>query len=131
MRQTGTVISSTGTMAEISVIRESACGGNCASCGGCNARTVVSAKNTIEAKVGDKVEMEMASSKVLYTAFIVYALPLLLLIVFYFVGAALSGSEGIGIASGFIVMAISYAIIIKFSKKNTNKYELEVEKILD
>ena len=131
MKQTGTILSTDNETAEIAIARESACGGNCASCGGCNSVTVVTAINTIGAKVGDKVEMEMASSKVLFTAFIVYALPIIMFVLAYFAGVKISGNDTIGIIIGFLVMALFYAAIIIFSKKNKNKYQLKVEKILN
>lgn len=130
MKQTGTVISTDGTSAKIAVVRESACGGNCASCGGCKADTVVEALNLAGAKKGDRVVLEMDSSRVLLTAFTVYTLPIILLIAVYFAAAALFHSETAGIAAGSGCMVLAYAAIIAFSKKNKNKYTLKVEKIL-
>jgi len=68
---------------------------------------------------------------VLFTAFIVYALPIIMLVLAYFAGAKISGNDTIGIIIGFLVMALFYAAIIIFSKKIKNKYQLKVEKILN
>ena len=46
-------------MASVSVQRQSACGGNCASCGGCSYKQMLTAvaDNRFGAKIGDKVVM--------------------------------------------------------------------------
>lgn len=70
MREAGVVISCDGTRAEVTVLRHSACGENCASCkGGCApTKTVITAENTAGAKPGDKVLMEMSDKKALGAA---------------------------------------------------------------
>ena len=59
-------------------IRESACGGNCASCGGCGAKPIdVWIDNTLSLVPGEKVEVNTPSSRILLSAFITYILPLI------------------------------------------------------
>ena len=91
MEQTATVrtLYTDGT-AEIVCRRASACGGDCADCGGCSGSQAVLARaaNPIGAKPGDRV---------LGAAILVYLLPLVLL----FAGVALAG--GWGAAAGFVL----------------------------
>lgn len=84
MTQTARVLSvfEDGT-AEVLVTRESACGGNCAQCGGCGGagKTLTAlARNPMGAKPGDNVIIETGSARVLSLAALVYLAPLLLLL---------------------------------------------------
>lgn len=76
--------------------RSSACSSchNCASKGACHAELVfgnqneaveVKAVNMIGAKPGDEVELENSSLGALFTVFIIFLLPLLLTVPFYFI----------------------------------------------
>ena len=77
MTQTATVKRLVGeTRAEIIVWRESACGHNCASCGGCASsgkpQVTVVAENQACAQPGDTVLVESESRKVLGLAVVLY-----------------------------------------------------------
>ncbi len=97
--------------AEISVLRASACGHECADCGGCKMydkpQVMALAENTVGARVGDRVEVETGTAHVLGLAAAVYLLPFALFFLLYFLGGALEFSEvgalvlgGIGFLSG-------------------------------
>ena len=94
MRETGIVKSVDGEFCTCATRRKSACGDNCATCKAvCSSREhIFTAKNTIGAKIGDTVIIEMPTSSVLKSAFLVYILPLLafLLGFSYFFGAGKS-----------------------------------------
>lgn len=78
MRETGIVKSTDGEFCTCTTKRKSACGENCATCKAtCSSRehTFV-AKNAAGAKAGDTVVIELATSSVLKSAFLVYILPL-------------------------------------------------------
>ena len=79
MRETGIVKSVDGEFCTCSTRRKSACGDNCATCKAvCSSREhIFLAKNTIGAKEGDTVMIEMPTKDVLKSAFLVYILPLL------------------------------------------------------
>lgn len=82
----GLVIKKYGHMADVRVRRESACGSDCASCGGCEDKSfIVSAKNCANANEGDRVKLYLPTGKVYLSATLVYLLPVLLLLA----GAAL------------------------------------------
>lgn len=80
MKQRGTVDAVSGRIAVISVVRESACSGDCHKCAGCGAvsQTLqIRAKNPIGATKGDKVYVESSTGLVLWAAVLVYLVPIL------------------------------------------------------
>lgn len=102
---------------EIEVQRQSACGHDCANCGGCGApkeRIQAIAVNAVHANVGDVVTIEGKNSEIMRMAAVVYAVPLLLFFAFFAVACLCGLSEGIagifgclGVVCG-IFGAISY-----------------------
>lgn len=130
MLQTGIVKKVSGSAAEIEITRSSACGENCASCGLCPGRTAsVEASNIIGAKIGDMVVIDMADKKVLGAAFLVYIVPVIILIMGYFAGETIFGSETSGIITGFLLMAITFAAMIFTDKKRKSKYTPRIVEI--
>jgi len=110
--------------AEVVLIRQSACSGDCHKCAGCGAaeETVVfTAKNAVDAKPGDLVKVETATGAVLWAAAITYLLPLGLFLVGYIVGLSL-WTVGIwaglgGFAAG-VGIAVAYDRLVVAKKKN-------------
>lgn len=101
--------------AEVLVRRQSACGHDCASCGGCgpesSAQVTAVADNTLGARPGDTVQVESESGQVLRMAFVLYLVPLVLFFAGYFAGTGLMNlSEGAGLAVGILGLAIGIAI---------------------
>lgn len=95
MRQTALVTKCLpDNMVELSVKRESACGGDCHACGGTCAfknKMKINANNKASATVGDKVVVESSTGGIMVAVFIVYLMP----IIFFFIGyvsAALMGA---------------------------------------
>ena len=67
--------------AEIFLVRESACSGDCHKCSGCGAakETMIAvAENPIGAKVGEFVKVSTDTKQILGMAMLVYVLPLVL-----------------------------------------------------
>lgn len=83
--------------AEIMVRRPSACGHDCANCGGCGPDSVTQiialAENEAGARLGDTVRVESESSSVLGLAALLYLVPFVLLFAGYFLA---SGPLGLG-----------------------------------
>lgn len=70
-----------GDIATVEVFKEAACTGKCEDCAGCKVSPVTAkAKNEVNAKIGDIVEIYASSKKVMGLAFSVYVLPVLILI---------------------------------------------------
>ena len=97
----------------IRITRDSSCGENCAMCNACPGKNMLVTLNTnFPLSVNDKVMMETNSKYVLLSAFMVYLLPIILLIVGY---AAFS------LYIGLTFMIISFIILFFLDKKiNTN-----------
>lgn len=109
----------------------------CASCGKCKTTSeekdiIVEVDNSIGAKVGDRVEVNMESMNVLKAAFIVYTIPLISLflgtgITFYTLKSigSVYNIEIISAISGLLFMFISFLII----NKNDHKFRESKEYI--
>lgn len=130
MLQTGIVKKISKNAAEIEITRSSACGDSCASCGLCPGRTAsVEASNGVGAKIGDTVIIDMADKNVIGAAFLVYIVPVIILIIGYFAGEAIFNSETSGIITGFLLMALTFTAIIFTDKKRKSKYTPRIVKI--
>ena len=115
-------------MAEVVVTRTTACGSNCGNCESCIFQSELKtlAKNSIDARPGQKVIIESKSSKIYKAAMLVYILPMLLMVLGYALGAALSAGEGLGIALGFVGLIAGAALIV-FSERRKNKEPITFE----
>ena len=79
--------------AQVLLIRESACSGDCHKCSGCGAAKetlLVTAVNPIRADRGDLVTIRSESGPVLKAAAVLYMMPLVLFFLGYGLGAALA-----------------------------------------
>lgn len=102
--------------AEIEVQRQSACGHDCAKCGGCGApteRIQAVADNLVQANVGDIVTVEGSSKQILGMAAVVYTMPLILFFVFYGVCAAMHMTEGVSILAGVAGFVLGILLAIR------------------
>ena len=96
MTQNGVVIQILDNgLAEVSVERGTACGGNCS--GGCEAcvyasRIIIRAKNLVYAQAGDRVVLESRTSSIMGVTLLIYFVPL----VFFFFGLAGAALSGLG-----------------------------------
>lgn len=102
----------------------------CASCGKCATTSeekdiIVEVDNTIGAKVGDRVEVNMESVNVLKAAFIAYTIPLVALLLgtvgtFYFLKVT-SITKNIEIISGLVGLIFTFTSFL-ILKKNDKKF---------
>lgn len=76
--------------AEVVMDRPSACGGSCETCGGCaGSRATAVAENPLDARPGDTVVIEGATTRLLGMTAMVYLMPLALLLGGWLLGEAL------------------------------------------
>ncbi len=123
MQRTGTVRTIDGELAKVVIKRETACGENCANCGGCSEKfNEVTAKNEIGAKAGDTVVVEMDDKTVLMTAFLVYILPLIIFFTGYGVLYAFGFSEILSAVLGILLSGAFYVLLYFKDKKDSLKY---------
>ncbi len=132
MIEEGFVKSVNGDTCEVLVKRKTACGENCAACkGGCTAKEQICiAKNKIGAKIGDKVLIELSGDKVLFSAFLVYILPILLFFLVFGAASRMGFGEAVGAAGGIIAMAAVFLVLKLKDKESRTKYLPEITEII-
>ena len=108
--------------AEVEVTRGTACGGNCASCGGtCSFRNKlrISCGNPIGAAVGEHVTIASQTRRILGAAVLVYILPLVTFLLAYFVGAAIFSQEGSRVLVSLAGFALGVAAVVVLQRRIT------------
>ena len=111
--------------AQVAAIRRSACSGDCHKCSGCGAvvqEVQVRAKNRIGAVPGDQVIVETGTGAVFSALLIVYMLPLVLLLIGYFVGYALEILPGLFSLVGFV---LGIVVILFYNRYVTRRKQME------
>lgn len=132
MKQIGIVEKTENDIAVVRIKRASACGENCASCkGGCTpTEQTVTAKNTVGAKTGDNVIISLETHDVLFAAFLVYILPLIVLFAVYMICTVLKKSEVTAAVCGVFAMLFSLIAARIFDRKTENKYFPIISEVL-
>jgi len=116
-------------MAEVLVVRGTACGSNCGSCESCIYQNELKtlARNLIEAKPGQRVIIESKSSMVFGAAILVYVIPLVLFLIGYALAYLAGASEGICIAASFAGLLLGAALIVlsqRMKKEETITFDI-------
>lgn len=116
-----------GGKAEVQVVRQSACGGNCAGCKGCAEKNIMTAvaNNLINATVGQRVLIESQTKKIISIAVLVYVVPLVLFLISYAIASGIGASEGICVLVSFLALVLSGIILVV-----SQKYKREHEEIV-
>lgn len=123
MTQNAVVRRLVGNRAEIEVHRVSACGHDCAQCGGgCSEMVktgpvVVLADNPLRAQPGDRVVVESATGSILGFAAVVYLLPLVLFFGGYFIACALGAAEAAALGCGGACFVLSMVIAVAVDRR--------------
>ena len=104
--------------ATVSVARQAACDGchknadgqGCSVCTllGGNREVRTRARNSAEAVVGDTVEVESRTGRMLAYAALIFLLPVVMALVGYFAGKALWSSEGAALASCAVLLVLTF-----------------------
>ncbi len=109
--------------ADIILVRESACSGDCHKCSGCGAQRetmIVTADNPIRADVGDFVTLSSDTASVMKAVAAVYLAPLVL----FFVGFALGETLGwSGPLLGGLGFVLGVAFAVWFDRRTAKKGE--------
>ncbi|MCR4719932.1 MAG: SoxR reducing system RseC family protein [Firmicutes bacterium] len=133
MREEGIVKRELGGLCEVVVRRKTACGDNCASCGGAcrmNFQQVMT-KNPIGAKAGDSVIIEMESKKVLLSAFLVYILPILVFFVSFFTVQKIYASNNLASGISAILTVAVFGITVLFDRRHKEDFLPSIIKICE
>ena len=116
--------------AEVEVLRGTACGDDCGSCEVCHyaSKIRVEARNAIGAAVGDRVEIETATSRVLGAAVLVYVVPFVLFFIGYAIAALVLGlAEVPAMLVSFAFFAVGFVVVVlvgRRHRKNPITYEI-------
>lgn len=120
----GKVVQTSGDLAQVVIVRDTACGHSCTSCGACqNREMLIEAENPLRLQVGDMAYVEVSDKPPYAAAFVVYILPLLLILgLCILFGALLSPRAAwIGAAVGIPVwLAAMYAMNKKAARRRTD-----------
>lgn len=120
MREEGVVKKEAGEFCEVVIRRKTACGDNCASCGGACKMNFqsVTAKNPVGAKAGDGVIIEMESKKVLFSAFLVYILPVLVFAVSFYGTKKLDFDGAVSGGISAVLTVLSFGITMLYDRRH-------------
>lgn len=123
MKTVATVVELNGAIATVETERTSACEGchkkaegeNCSVCSlmGSGRKLRSKAENRAGARVGDRVSVETATSRVLFYAALVFVLPILLAVAGWFFAGIFSREivwHGVGAAVGFLLTFVGLRI---------------------
>ena len=114
--------------ADIILVRESACSGDCHKCSGCGAQKetmIVTAENPIRADVGDFVVLTSDTASVMKAVLVVYLIPLVLFFAGYALGASLGWNGALVGALGFALgMVLAVCFDRHTAKKNDTVYTI-------
>jgi len=120
LEKMGTVVKTYDNKATVLIVRATACGENCGSCGGCKqTRQTVIANNEIGAKTGDRVKLEHSDKNVLLAAFFVYIVPIFLFI---------AGLAAFNIYVGAAAFAAVFAVLRLLDKRLALRYTANITK---
>ena len=101
----GIVAENKGNISKVKIVRGSMCGESCGSCNLCGKReTFVYALNTAGAEKNDRVLIEMESSSGLKAAFLVYGMPLIILVLGIVLITVFNANQAKGLL--YILMAV-------------------------
>ena len=133
MKEEGYVKNITDDKCEIVVRRKTACGDNCASCGGsCRMKfQTVTARNIANAAPGDNVEIEMDNKKVYLSAFLVYILPLAVFNTAYVLLYKFFSESAVSIVLSLVAAVIFLIPAIIYDRTKKEDFLPNVTKILE
>lgn len=134
MRKSGIVVETESGIARVMLLRASGCGGNCKSCASCEKQEhFIELMNSVDAKVGDRVEIVAQTGRVLRLTLLLYIIPL----VFFLTGTIAgylyfrSRSDQYELFSFFTGMACFFLSVValrfldrRFGDRNATRMEI-------
>lgn len=110
--------------ADVLLVRESACSGDCHKCSGCGAAKetmIVTAQNLINARRGDLVKVESATGPVMKAAVVLYVIPLVLFFLGYWLGTLPGNFGALGGCLGFVMGVV---IVVLYDRSMGKKSDM-------
>lgn len=128
MKEQGFVVKANGEVATVRFSSSSAC----AKCGACmrfsDSEVSVNADNMIGAGLGDLVAVDIEPAQVIKASFLVFIMPIILLIIGYYLGKAVS--ETVGILAGTLFFAASFLGLYFFDRLKGKTFVSRVSEII-
>ena len=127
----GLVVGLNGTMAQIRFLR----GKQCANCGACltagENEMEIALPNSLDAKVGDRVVVDLLPKRVVQASLLAYAVPLAFLIAGVFLGGLVS--DWFGLVLGVAACGLAYGILRLVDRRNQKRHSFQprMERILE
>ena len=127
----GLVVGLDGSMAQIRFVR----GKQCANCGACltagESEMEIALENSLGAKVGDRVVVDLLPKRVVQASLLAYAVPLAFLIAGVFLGGLVS--DWFGLVLGVAACGVAYGILRLVDRRNRTKHRFQprMERILE
>lgn len=108
----------------VEIVRTSACGGNCHSCGSCaQSQSQITARCTEKVSVGDKVMIELSSNRYFFLSFLVFLVPLFVIVAGYVLLARFFGETESSLGAIVLGIAAFLAIVLGMRKLKIPKAE--------
>ncbi len=140
MEQKGKIISCSGDISKVLVVRSTACN-SCHRKDSCNeamflgcadSKVEIEANNLCNAQIGDSVELYSSSAKSLFYAFLCFVLPIILAFLAYFVAFSLNIGEIQRYTSAIVAFFVSFFVLFFFSnRKMSGKISVNIVKVLE
>ncbi|MEA4937989.1 MAG: SoxR reducing system RseC family protein [Christensenella sp.] len=127
----GLVVDLNGNMAQIHFLR----GKQCANCGACltagDNEMEIALPNSLGAKVGDRVVVDLSPKRVVQASLLAYAVPLAFLIAGVFLGGLVS--DWFGLVLGVVACGLAYGILRLVDRRNrkSHSFQPRMERILE
>lgn len=133
IHETGTVISVSGDEAWVQTIRESACQ-SCKARHGCGQKALagmsggqsrqIRVTNTLNARPGDQVTVAIEESALLRASLLVYAVPLLLMVIATgLTGLLLPGRDGLAVVAALVGLGIGLWLAGQVSRRDAGRWQ--------
>ena len=131
MVQTATVCETKEKTVIVEVRRQSACAGcHAGGCLGCGRAVRAEAENAVGAQVGDHVEIEATTTRVLLYAVMVFLMPLLVAVCFYLVGWSFALTETICCLLALGGLALVFCGLVLYARLRGVPVPLRIVRVL-
>lgn len=129
MQEKGIVKNVNGENVRVAFIKKSGCGGNCHKCNGCPKDTLIlDVKNTLDAKIGDEITVEVKQKEFSQMVVLAYIVPGVLFFLGLLLTYMFTHNELLAALVGFVVLVITYTITGRLNKNKEEKYNLTMIK---
>lgn len=134
MTQEGTVVHTDGRFAVVTVKQSTACDGchRKDGCTSCASSLEVRVHNDCMACIGDRVEITVASGKVLFYAFAVFIFPFVPAAAAYFIADFLTENSFLPIVAAFVALAgVFLTLRLTLDRKSKKNCDARITKIVE